>query len=200
MLIEVRTGSLACALVLCWKSDHTPLAWVVHCGQIHVQSEKRLRSLVEQRDEQIIQLRKVNAHPTCAFEFSRLTPRCVCRLVQIIENIRKNANPSQAAAVDQQTLHDLQRDHADLKKRYEQAVGDANRYQAGYLKARADYRNLVATRLKKATGTWSMWLIICLGCQPLKPVSCVVCIRVWWSGDWRCSEPAQGAWGETHVQ
>ena len=90
-----------------------------------------------------------------AFEFPRLTPRRVCRLVQIIQNIRKNANPSQAAAVDQQTLHDLQRDHADLKKRYEQAVGDANRYQAGYLKARADYRNLVATRLKKATGTWS---------------------------------------------
>ena len=78
MLIEVGTGSCACALVLCWRFDHTPLAWVVHCAQIHVQSEKRLRSLVEQRDEQIIQLRKVNAHPTCSIRvFAPHTTLCL---------------------------------------------------------------------------------------------------------------------------
>lgn len=101
---------------------------------VHVQQEKHLRRLLEERDRTIEELRGA------------------------VSDMRRATTPASSAAAEAAAKaasahagRSTSEEIASLQSRLSEALEDAARYQQGYVKARADYRRLVSARVKQAT-------------------------------------------------
>lgn len=101
---------------------------------VHVQQEKHLRRLLEERDALIKDLQTAIADVAAAS-----TPAASAEAEAAAKRVA-----AAASTAPHEEIHSLQ-------TRLTEALEDAARYQAGYVKARADYRKLVASRVQEAT-------------------------------------------------
>mmetsp|Transcript_29219 Transcript_29219/g.69237 ORF Transcript_29219/g.69237 Transcript_29219/m.69237 type:complete len:459 (-) Transcript_29219:40-1416(-) len=101
---------------------------------VHVQQEKHLRRLLEERDKTIQNMQAAITDMRRA-----ATPGSAASAEMAAKTAASQASMSQAQELE------------SLRTRLADALDDAARYQQGYVKARSDYRRLVSARVKQAT-------------------------------------------------